>query len=147
MNSRKSEIFVLCIVALAFALALSLIGSVAFAEEPQGYEDSTIDYSESLNSIDEKLEQLVAVDDIQGISEDVSAIRSGADSLMTHDDCESLQAAIQAIAPVDNSERLEKLNTLFTGLTTVQTFQLVSNLLLVGVILALIWLVSYRSHT
>lgn len=123
--------------------ALVLCAPLAFADEPSSTSSSSstaADYTELLESIDGKLDGLASAEDLQGVNEALG-------NMPTADDVKGLREVIQDSAPADNRQRIEALNEFMGALTTLTLFQWVTLLLLLGVVCALVFLVSYRSHT
>lgn len=142
MNRFNGITCALCVLAACFALAVS----PAFADEPSSSSSAstvvveTVDYSEVISSIDGKLDGLAKSEDVQRIAE---ALEGKA----TSDDVNALREAVKVLSPVDNSKRIEMLNEILSNLSTVSVITWVTLLLLLGTVLALVFLVSYRSHT
>ena len=141
MRVRPLNIVVLFVCLLACFVLVT--APLAFADEPSSSSSSESlahDYSETLQSIEGKLGGLAAHDDMEELEAAIG-------KLPTKEDIAGLSDVVKSIAPVDNKERIEALNEFMSALTTLTLFQWVTLLLLLGVVCALVFLVSYRSHT
>ena len=142
MKRLPSIVCAICVLAMSFAFSVC----PAFADESQSSSASspvvveTIDYSEVLLSIDSKLDALAKGEQVQALEEAIG-------SKATSEDVNGLSDAIKSLAPVDNTKRIEMLTEVLSNLSTVSIITWVTLLLLLGVLLALVFLVSYRSHT
>lgn len=94
--------------------------------------------SASLAAVEGKLEEISGK--LDGLAEDVETIAAAGDN-------SALVEALENLRPSDNSRYYESVSKAETAIATIQVFELASILLLVGVALALVFLVSYRSHT
>lgn len=132
---------IVAVAALVFGFAIACF-DVAVADEASGGAAATVveevDYTQVLAEISGKIDGLAK-------SADSAAIAAGVDGL--RGDFLSMSAAFEDLANDDSSENVEKVNALISGLTGVQVFMLVADLITLGVVLAMVFLVSYRSHT
>lgn len=132
---------IVAVAALVFGFAIACF-DVAVADEPSSGAAATVveevDYTQVLAEISGKIDGLAK-------SADSAAIAAGVDGL--RGDFLSMSAAFEDLANDDSSENVEKVNALISGLTGVQVFMLVADLITLGVVLAMVFLVSYRSHT
>lgn len=138
MMEGKKALFAFVAFIMVFGVFL-LVLPRAYADEPQDV-PASVDYSALLESIDEKLDSLATSDDVAALGESVG-------SLATSADVQAVGDAVAGLQPVDNSERVDALNQLFTGVASINVFQWVTLMLLLGVLCVLVFLVSYRSHT
>lgn len=126
MRFVRAEVIIVWVLVIAMAVgALCMYEGIAYADEPsQGETPAQVDYSSALDEISGKL-----------------------DELATGADVSDLVDAIGSIPQVDNVMELSDIRKALIGLNAVEMFLLVSNLILIGVVLSLVFLVSYRSHT
>lgn len=139
--SKRVEITcaVICIVGMVFMFWFVPVAFAAGSSSSSASEGNT-DYSVVLGQISEKLDGMPT-------SAEVAEIKNALSTAVTKEDISGLGEVIEAIAPVDNSKRIDAMNEFFAAIMTLEVYQWVTLLLLVGVLLVLIWLVSYRSHT
>lgn len=145
MRVKALNIIAFTLVCISFVLlALVCVAPYAYAESSSSSSSSAsegnVDYSVVLGQINAKLDELPSKSELQEVNSKLAAA-------VTKEDIADLSSAIEAIAPVDNSQRIDAMNEFFAALMTLNVYQWVTLLLLVGVLLVLVWLVSYRSHT
>lgn len=139
----KDAGFLVVLGAVLVAGALLLFAPLAFADEPgqpSSSASASDDYRELLESIDAKLEGLAT-------SEDVEALTVAVGGIAKTEDVNGLSSVLEALKPMDNTQRINSLNKFMAALEGVSLFQWVTLLLLVGVCLAIVFLIAYRSHT
>lgn len=141
---RRAIPYIGFLAVLVVLVGLWFLAPRAYAEDSSSSAAAAAapDYSQALDAINAKLdrlEDLADSDDVAGLVESVGAVADGQGTL-----AERIE---QAIAPMDSDERLQDLNELISAVSSLQVFQWVTLLLLLGVLCALVFLVSYRSHT
>lgn len=143
MKPRKGPLIAFIVFVMLFGAFLLVLPRAYADEVPSSSASSSsasVDYTEVLESIDSKLDNLATHDDVVAVADGMTGLASG-------DDVSALSKVVKSLQPVDNSERIEALSELFSALTGVSVFQWVTLLLLLGVLCALVFLVAYRSHT
>lgn len=142
----KNVGFIMVISAVLIAGAMMLLAPLAFADEQEASSSSSSSSASNedcialLESIDSKLDGLASSQDVDDLAVKVEAIAKS-------EDVSGLKTVVEALKPMDNTTRIDSLNKFMASIESVSLFQWVTLLLLVGVCLALVFLVSYRSHT
>lgn len=146
MTLRETVISVIAVL-VAFAATMSWLVPMAYADDPASSGAAT-------SSVSQTADYEAVISGIKAVEDKITAIEQGKlaeieAKIVDRDysgQLENIYKKLEKLVPYDNSKDYREMKELVASMSTVSMFSLVAQLLLIGVVLALVFVVSLRTN-
>ena len=146
MTFRETVISVVALM-VAFVATISWLVPMAYADDPASSEAATTSVSQTADN-----EALIS--GLKAVEDKITALEQGKlaeieAKIIDRDysgQLENINKKLEKLVPFDNSKDYREMKELVASMSTVSMFSLVAQLLLIGVVLALVFVVSLRTN-
>ena len=146
MTFRETVISVVALL-VTFVATMSWIVPMAYADDPASSEAATTSVSQTADN-----EALIS--GLKAVEDKITALEQGKlaeieAKIIDRDysgQLENINKKLEKLVPFDNSKDYREMKELVASMSTVSMFSLVAQLLLIGVVLALVFVVSLRTN-
>lgn len=146
MTFRETLISVAALL-VTFVATMSWLVPMAYADDPASSEAAT-------SSVSQAADYEAVISGIKAVEDKITALEQGKLAEIEakiidrdyYEQLENIYKKLEKLVPFDNSKDYREMKELVASMSTVSMFSLVAQLLLIGVVLALVFVVSLRTN-